>query len=209
MGGDSSAAVKRGFRPGLCATFCKSDRHCTPGIHARSAVGGTIDNDEIAMKTLLPTLLLGLMTVIISGARAEENEAVKKDIALLQGEWTMVSGSANGQSMPDEMVKQMKRVCKGDETTTTMGGQTFMKAKITIDPSKNPKTIDYEMTEGFTKGKKQLGIYEVNGDIFKSCFGKPDGERPTDFTSTPSDGRTFSVWKRAQPAGPSQPKSQQ
>jgi uncharacterized protein (TIGR03067 family) len=99
--------------------------------------------------------------------------------------------------MPEQMLKQMKRVCKGDQTTTTMGGQTFMKAKITIDPSKKPRTIDYEMTDGFSKGEKQLGIYEVDGDTFKSCFGKPGAERPADFTSKPGDGRTLTVWKRA------------
>ena len=112
----------------------------------------------------------------------------------------MVSGSADGQPLPDEMRKQMKRVCKGDETTTTMAGQVFLKAKITIDPSKKPKTMDYEMTDGFTKGKQQLGIYEVDRDTFKTCFAKPGGERPSDFTSKPGDGRTLTVWKREKPA---------
>src|SRR6266478_5473059 len=153
-----------------------------------------------SMKTMRTTLIIALAAVAISLAWAEENQAVKQDLAKLQGEWTMVSGSADGQPMPDDMLKQMKRVCKGDETTTTMGGQMFIKAKITIDPSKKPKTIDYQMTDGFTKGKKQLGIYEVDGDTFKSCFGKPDAERPTDFTSKPGDGRTLSVWKREKPA---------
>ena len=58
------------------------------------------------------------------------------------------------------------------------------------------------MTDGFTKGKKQLGIYEVDGDSFKSCFDKPGAERPTDFTSQPGDGRTLSAWKRAKQATP-------
>ena len=83
-----------------------------------------------------------------------------------------------------------------------MAGQVFIKAKITIDPSKKPKTIDYQMTGGFTEGKKQLGIYEVDSEILKSCFGKPGAERPTDFTSQPGAGRTLSVWKRAKPATP-------
>jgi uncharacterized protein (TIGR03067 family) len=154
------------------------------------------------MKIIQRLFLTGVAAATFCSVSAEENEAVKKDLARFQGEWSMVSGSADGQPMPDEMRGQMKRICKGDETATTMRGQMFMKAKITIDPSKKPKTIDYQMIDGFTKGKKQLGIYEVDGDTFKSCFAKPGDERPTDFTSKPGDGRTLSVWKRDKPAEP-------
>lgn len=150
------------------------------------------------MKAIRIAVLIGLAAV--TSAWAEE----KEDLALLQGEWSMVSGSADGQPMPEDTRKKMKRVCKGDETTTTMGGQMFLKAKITIDPSKKPKTIDYQMTDGFTKGKTQLGIYEVDGDTFKTCFGRPDAERPTDFTTKSGDGRTLSVWKREKQAAPEQ-----
>jgi len=148
------------------------------------------------MKTIRIAFLSGLAAATLLSAWAEDTEAAKKDMAQLQGEWLMVSGSADGQAMPDDTVKQMKRVCKGDETTTTMAGQLFMKAKISINPSKKPKIIDYEMVEGFTKGKKQLGIYEVEGDTFKSCFAGPGEDRPADFSSKPGDRRTLSVWKR-------------
>lgn len=141
-------------------------------------------------------LFIAFTSVAIVSGWAADEQAVKKDLAQLQGEWSMVSGSADGQSMPDETRQQMKRVCKNDVATTTMNGQVFIKAKITIDPSKTPKTIDYDMLDGFTKGKKQLGIYEVNGDTFKACFAAPGDERPTDFTSKPGDRHTLSVWKR-------------
>jgi uncharacterized protein (TIGR03067 family) len=154
------------------------------------------------MKIIRIGLVIGLAAAAVVPGLAEENEAAKKDIAQLQGEWSMVSGSADGQSMPDQMVKQMKRVCKGDEITTTMGGQLFFKARIRVDPSKKPKTIDYQMTDGLTKGKEQLGIYEVDGNTFRSCFGKPGAARPADFTSKPGDGRTVSAWKRNKQAAP-------
>jgi uncharacterized protein (TIGR03067 family) len=154
------------------------------------------------MRTIRIALLIGIAAVTVSSAGAQENEAVKKDLAQLQGEWSMVSGFADGQPMPDLLLKQMKRVCKGDEAAVTMAGQIYIQAKVTIDPSKKPKTIDYQMTDGFTKGKKQLGIYEVDGESFKSCFGKPGAERPADFTSKPGDGRTLSVWKCEKPATP-------
>lgn len=168
----------------------------------RCQIASDHKNQSTIMKTIQRLFLIGFAAVSISLACAEENEAVKNDLAQLHGEWSMVSGSADGQTMPDEMRKQMKRVCKGDETITTMAGRPFITAKITIDPSKKPKTIDYDVTDGFTKGKKQLGIYEVDGDTFKSCFAKPGAERPTDFTSNAGDGRTTSVWKREKPAAP-------
>jgi uncharacterized protein (TIGR03067 family) len=146
------------------------------------------------MKAIRNALLITLVAAATS--LAADNEAAKKDLASLQGEWTMVSGSADGQSMPAETLKQMKRTCKGDEVTVMMGDTVFLKAKFTLDPNKLPKTIDYSMTDGFTKGKQQLGIYELTGDTFKACFGKPGAERPTDFTSKAGEGRTLSVWKR-------------
>ena len=152
------------------------------------------------MKTFRNALLIGFVAFVISQARAGDAEAAKKDLAQLQGEWSMVSGSADGQPMPDAIRNQMKRIGTGDEVTVLMARQIYIKAKITVDPSKTPKTIDYQMTGGFTKGKTQLGIYELDGDTFKSCFGKPGAERPTDFTTKPGDGRTFSVWKREKPA---------
>jgi uncharacterized protein (TIGR03067 family) len=150
------------------------------------------------MKKISKLLVIVLSAATISLARAADDDAIKKDLAQLQGEWTMVSASADGQSMSDDMLKQMKRVCKGNEITVTMNDQVFLKAKIAIDPSKKPKTIDYDMTEGFSKGKKQLGIYELNGDTFKACFSSPGTDRPTEFKA--GDGLTLSEWKRQKTA---------
>lgn len=156
------------------------------------------------MKTLPTAFLIGLAAVATSTAWAQDNEAVKKDMARLQGEWSMVSGTADGTVMPDAMRETAKRVCKGDETTVTLGTQLLMKAKFTIDPSKKPKTIDYQMIDGPTKGKQQLGIYEVTGDTVKFCFASPGAERPADFSSKPGDRRTLSEWKRKKTPEPAQ-----
>jgi uncharacterized protein (TIGR03067 family) len=153
-------------------------------------------SEDFAMKRVLVFAVIALTTISASAARADDKEAVKKDLEQFQGEWSMVSGSANGYGIPDSMRKDLKRVCKNDEITVTNGDQLFMKAKITIDPSKKPKTIDYDVIDGPTKGKKLLGIYELDGDKLKSCFAAPDMERPSDFTAKVGDKRTSSVWKR-------------
>jgi uncharacterized protein (TIGR03067 family) len=148
------------------------------------------------MKWRRNVLLIGLAVAAMSLSRAEDRQAIEQDVTQLQGAWSMVSGVADGFAMPDTMVRESTRVCSGDETTVTVGGQLIMKAKFTLDPSRKPKTIDYQVIDGPTKGKTHLGIYEVNGDTLQFCFGAPGAERPTDFTSAPGDQRTWSVWKR-------------
>jgi uncharacterized protein (TIGR03067 family) len=140
-----------------------------------------------ATASLVGVLLLGLVV-----ARADD----AKESALLEGEWSMVSGESGGQAMSAESVKIGKRVAKDGVTTITFGNQTYMAAKYTIDPTKKPKTIDYAVTEGPAKGKTQLGIYEPDGDTVKFCFAAPGKERPTEFKTAADSERTLSVWKR-------------
>ena len=139
---------------------------------------------------------LGIGIVLLALAGTGVAQDAKKEMAQLEGEWTMVSGEIDGQTLPEEMRKTAKRVVKDGQTTVTIGGRLFMKAKFAIDPAKKPKTIDYTMTEGPTKGKTQLGIYELEGDTVKFCFAAPDKERPTEFTAGEGSRRTLSVWKR-------------
>ena len=136
--------------------------------------------------------LTGAVFLVVAGGGSD----AKKEMARLEGEWSMVSGEIEGKALPPELVKDGKRVAKDGEVTITIGGQVFLKAQFTIDPSKKPRTIDYTMTGGFTKGQKQRGIYDLDGDTVKFCFGSPGKERPTEFTARPGSGWTLSVWKR-------------
>ena len=134
------------------------------------------------------------MFVLVAAGVAQD--AVKTEMAKLDGSWSMVSGEANGQAMPKDMVNDGKRVAKDGETSIAFGGQIFFKAKFTVDPTKKPKSIDYVMTEGLTKGKTQFGIYELDGDTVKFCFAAPGKDRPTEFAAKEGSQCTLSVWKR-------------
>jgi uncharacterized protein (TIGR03067 family) len=141
-------------------------------------------------------VIVPVIAVLFLVGADDAKDAIKKEMAQLEGEWSMVSAEANGLSLPKETVESGKRVAKDGETTITIGGQVYFKARFTIDPTKKPKAIDYKMTEGPTKGKTHLGIYELDGDTVKFCFAAPDKDRPTDFTAKEGSQRTLSVWKR-------------
>ena len=143
----------------------------------------------------LALLTLGAITAPkYSAAQALANLEEEKD--RVRGTFSMVSGTADGEAMPAMMAKGMKRVAEGNVTTVTMSGMLYMKADFSIDPMKSPKTIDYEMTGGFTAGKKQLGIYRWSGDTVTFCFASPGSARPAEFVSKTGSGVTCTDWKR-------------
>jgi uncharacterized protein (TIGR03067 family) len=186
--GAGGNVIRRGYR---------TDRHFSSvmrkGASRRSSGrAGTMGR----MKMLFAALVLALSVPGATRSLADDSDAAQKDLAAIQGEWALVSGVADGFALPDQMVHGSTRVCKGDQVTATVGGQVVLKAKVTLDPTKTPKTIDYDATDGPTKGQMHLGIYTLEGDTFRSCFGAPGAERPTDFTSKPGDRRTSTVWKR-------------
>ena len=64
-----------------------------------------------------------------------------------------------------------------------------------LDPSKTPKAADWTITtEGELKGKTALGIYDVDKDTWKHCFGFD--KRPEKFESKEGSKVTNAVLKR-------------
>jgi uncharacterized protein (TIGR03067 family) len=150
------------------------------------------------MKDMRIILLVVLAALAVSSAWSEDDKVVGKELALLQGEWSLASAMNDGEPMPDNLRKQMKWSFKGDVATRTMSGKPLMKAKITIDPSKMPKTIDHQITDAIFGGGTQLGIYELDGNTLKVCLSYNGGERPKEF----SGKLLLMVWKREKAAAP-------
>ncbi len=143
--------------------------------------------------------LIALAGAQLAPLAAQATPAAPADLARLQGQWSMVSGSIEGLALPAEYVTSGKRVAVGDTVTVTFGGRLFMKAAVTLNPSRSPKEIDYHVSGGDTAGALQLGIYQIAGDTVRFCFAAPNAPRPTAFTSSAGDGRVLSVWVRANP----------
>jgi uncharacterized protein (TIGR03067 family) len=141
------------------------------------------------MRATLTAMAILVMCVAV---RAADDDA-KKDQDQMQGEWSLVSGMRNGEPLPEDAVKTLKRKVEGNASTVTRDGEVVAKATFTLDASKKPKTIDITV-EG--QDKPVLGIYEVDADKMKICYGGPGDERPKEFASKENSGITLAVWKR-------------
>ncbi len=127
-------------------------------------------------------------------------ETLLEEIALLQGEWSLVSGVRDGDELPAELVKTGKRLVKGNETTVLFGNEVFLKAAFSLAPTASPKTIDYIVTAGESRGQTQLGVYALLGDTVTYCLAPPGRPRPEALAIKPGTGGVLTVWKRKKAA---------
>jgi len=146
---------------------------------------------------LMLTAALCLAGIAIFAAADDRLEAIKKERKKYDGTWRVTSLEINGNKSSEEDVKKITVINKGDGTwILQVDGGKITEGTSEIDPTKNPRTIDFMETEGENKGKPILGIYELGDDTRKLCYGGLGKERPTDFSAPAGSGRTLVVFKR-------------
>ncbi|HEV3203245.1 MAG TPA: TIGR03067 domain-containing protein [Gemmataceae bacterium] len=133
---------------------------------------------------------------LLLGGEAPKEEAAKKDLEKLQGEWVMQSSERDGKKLTEKQVEGYSRKIKGNTYTVTIENEEGVRelgGTITLDPTQKPKTIDAQMSDGSMKGQTMLGIYKLEGDMQTVCFAPVGQKRATDFDSKQG---TLTVWKR-------------
>lgn len=106
------------------------------------------------------------------------------ELKALEGKWKAVAMEAGGKSLPKESVLDFTYIVDANGKATGQSPQGQYQATITVDPKKNPKTIDNLHETGAQQGKKQYGIYKLEGDKWTVCMTRPgvaEGDRPKDF----------------------------
>ncbi len=129
---------------------------------------------------------------LIDGILAPEME---KELAKLTGTWKLVAFEGDGVAATAEELKHWPLVTYkgsdcywGDDNQRVLGGRI-----ASIDQTKNPKTLDYNVNYG---AGLYLGIYEIDGDTFKECLAEGSKERPKEFTAKAGSGNQLLIFKR-------------
>jgi uncharacterized protein (TIGR03067 family) len=130
--------------------------------------------------------LISLMFVLATPSllAADSGNDVRNELKALEGKWKTVAVEANGTAFPKDAIPDFAFIIAADGKATGQSPQEEYQATITVDPKKNPKTIDNLHESGAQKGKKQYGIYKLEGDKLTVCMTRPgvaEGDRPKDF----------------------------
>jgi uncharacterized protein (TIGR03067 family) len=126
----------------------------------------------------------------------ELEAAIAQAMVALQGVWRQVECEADGVANPTESY--------GAAPAVTILGNTFevrhsngtvvIQGAFTIDPSCDPKALDWADSFGADAGKTFPAIYRVAGDTFIFCAADAGQPRPNAFRT--QAGQVLRVHKR-------------
>ena len=125
---------------------------------------------------------------------AGDDDEIRKELKAIQGTWKAVALEADGKPLPKEAVPDFTFIIGADGKSTGKMAKSEYTSTITVNPKKDPKTIDNVHESGAQKGKKQYGVYKLEGDKLTVCMTRPgvaEGDRPKDFTTKDSTNVVF------------------
>jgi uncharacterized protein (TIGR03067 family) len=130
-----------------------------------------------------PMFLIVLATSMLGAAEQPKSRIVKGDTAKFQGSWRVVSGESKGKPAPEDALKDLKWVIKGNRITVKGSEGKQSELTFKLDPSQKPKAIDITNAE-----RKEIvqGIYQLEGKTLKLCVGVPGEKRPAGFVTKES-----------------------
>jgi uncharacterized protein (TIGR03067 family) len=128
-------------------------------------------------KSFAALICLGLCAVV---APAQGGKGAPK----IEGSWATTSITFGDKKVPAEVLEKLMpsfTFKEGKYTSLIMGKQDEA-GSYKIDAKKKPAHIDLMVEEGKDKGKTQLGLIAVDGDVLKMALAGPgEKDRPKDF----------------------------
>ena len=148
-------------------------------------------------------LTLAALSVLFCAAAGPKEEAAGSDRVKIQGTWKFVSVLDQGREMP--MPDGIRVVITSDALLMAYPrdgenkGEEKRGWKYTIDPSKDPKEMDWFAEETPGQSIHQPAIYVLDGATLKICSTAQGKPRPTKFESKRGDFGGLWVLERVAP----------
>lgn len=142
-------------------------------------------------------LLLGAL-LCMTGLAGADDAAAKKYLDTIQGTWKITTMQKAGMDAPEELVKQIVIVIKGDTLTLKVAKEEEKNATLVVDPSQKPVAMDLTPKDGPNAGKPLLGLVTLEKGVLTMCWSDDrDAKiRPKDLTSTKDNKRYVLVLKK-------------
>jgi len=150
---------------------------------------------KLMIKCPATTCALLLAAVVLTGCGGGD---VQNELKALEGTWKLVAAEEGGQAIPQDKLPAISFTFQPDGTSTVRGPEGEFQTRSSVDPTKNPKTIDIVFLSGPLKGRQQYGIYKVEGDrqtVVATLADAKAEDRPVDFTTKGTKTRLM-VWQR-------------
>ncbi|MCI0681267.1 MAG: TIGR03067 domain-containing protein [Gemmataceae bacterium] len=145
----------------------------------------------------VPLLALFLFLVAGTSSGHAQDDAAKKDLKALQGDWTIAALEVNGMDVPADKLEGTVLTVKDGRYTVKIKDKVINTALIELDPKKDPKELNMTPQEGANKDKLHKAIYKIEGDTFKMARGlNPDQDRPDQFATWPGTNCFVITWKK-------------
>ena len=135
-----------------------------------------------------------VMTTFAVPDRPPPMDNAKDELSKLDGTWVVLSYDYDGGRLSDDQIAAYPRLIMAGGTYRWSNAQ--VGGTMTIDPRRMPKGVDYTHGPGGLKGQVQLGIYDLQGDIFRDCIAPIGRERPREFAVPAGSGYTLFVYRR-------------
>jgi uncharacterized protein (TIGR03067 family) len=146
---------------------------------------------------LSAVILCAFLTPVWADDKDQEKDKVSAEDKKFEGKWMVTAMEVGGQKVEQDNFADMTFEFKGKKYWQK-NGDTLMEAGTQdLDPDKKPKAMDIKVTDGQTKGQKQLAIYEIEGDKLKICAADHgDKERPSKFSTEEGSRQMYFELKR-------------
>ena len=147
------------------------------------------------MRKLVPLFVLTVLALRVAGARAADQDDLKR----FQGEWRVEALEHDGEKAAQDKIKDARMTFKEDRFVMREDREKTFEGTIKLDPGRNPRTINSSV-RGEEK-KTTYGIYKFEDkDTLVICWGEgEDAKRPTEFSTRAKSGRRMITLKRDRP----------